>query len=221
MAPATLTMSDSTRELLAELDRFFVGRGVQAYVAGGFVRDALLGRDCHDIDVSLAGDPLEVGPDLADAFGGHYFPLAEELRVARVLLPEREVHIDLMPLWTEIQADLAERDFTIDAMAVPLAEAASSAAAVIDPTGGGEDLHRRLVRVIREEAFRHDALRPLRGARLAVELDFTIEPETAQLIGKHAHRLPEVSAERRRDELMHIMATASAGLTLERDATPA
>jgi len=211
MPSTTLTVSDSTRDLLAELDRFFAGRRVKAYVVGGFVRDALLGRDCHDIDVSFAGDPLELGPALADAFGGHYFPLAEEQHVARVVLPEREVHIDLMPLRAAIEADLAERDFTIDAMAVPLGEAASSAAAVIDPTGGREDLHRRLIRVIREDAFRHDALRPLRGARLAVELGFTIEPGTAQFISKHAHRLPGVSAERRRDELMRIMATASAG----------
>src|SRR3990170_3372624 len=211
MGSAALTISDSTRELLADIVGFFAGRGVEVYISGGFVRDALLGRDSHDIDLSFAGDPLEVGPALADAFGGHYFTLAEEQHVARVLLPEREVHIDLMPLWTEIEADLAERDFTIDAMAIPLAEAASSAAAVIDPTGGGEDLHRRLVRVIREEAFRHDALRPLRGARLAVELDFTIEPGTARLISKHAHRLPEVSVERQLDELMRIMATARAG----------
>src|SRR3990172_4600478 len=120
MAPATLTMTDSTRRLLAELDRFFAGRGLQAYVVGGFVRDALLGRDCHDIDVAFAGDPLEVGPGLADAFGGNYFPLAEEQHVARVLLPERGVQLDLMPMWAEIEADLAERDYTIDPMAAPL-----------------------------------------------------------------------------------------------------
>src|SRR3990172_10503142 len=136
MALATLTMSDSTRELLAQLDRFFSGRGVEAYVAGGFVRDALLGRDSHDIDLSFAGDPLELGRELADAFGGHYFPLAEEQHLARVLLPERGVHLDLMPLRVEIEADLAERDFTIDAMAVPLADAASGRPRVIDPTGG-------------------------------------------------------------------------------------
>ena len=211
MAPATLTVGDSTRQLLAELDRFFAGRGVQAYVVGGFVRDALLGRGCHDIDLSFAGDPLEVGRELADAFGGHYFPLAEEQHVARVLLTERKVHIDLMPLSAEIEADLAERDFTIDAMAVPLAEAGSGRGTVIDPAGGLADLRGRVVRVVREDAFRQDALRPLRGARLAVELGFAVEAQTATLIAAYAPQLPTVSAERRRDELMRIMATPRAG----------
>src|SRR3989304_3998587 len=113
MASVTLTMSDSTRALLAELARFPAGRGPPAYVAGGFVRDALLGRDCHDIDVSLAGDPLEVGPALADAFGGHYFPLAEEQRVARVLLPERVAQIEPQPLRGTIEEELGARDSTI------------------------------------------------------------------------------------------------------------
>ncbi|HLA17839.1 MAG TPA: HD domain-containing protein [Dehalococcoidia bacterium] len=211
MAPAALTMTDSTRGLLAELDRFFAGRGLQAYVVGGFVRDALLGRDCHDIDVAFAGDPLEVGKHLADAFGGHYIALAEEQHVARVLLPERGVQVDLMPMRAEIEADLAERDFTIDAMAVPLAQAAAARAQVIDPTGGLKDLRGRVVRVVREDAFRHDALRPLRGVRLAIELEFAIDPATAELIRGYAQRLPEVSVERQRDELMRIMATARAG----------
>ena len=211
MASAALTISDSTRELLADIVGFFAGRGVEVYIAGGFVRDALLGRDSHDIDLSFAGDPLEVGPALADAFGGHYFPLAEEQHVARVLLPERQVHLDLMPLWAEIEADLAERDYTIDAMAAPLDEAASGRAAVIDPTGGRADLERRLVRVVREDAFKHDPLRPLRGARLAVELGFSVEPGTAQLIRQYAAQLPSAAAERQRDELMRIMATGRAG----------
>jgi poly(A) polymerase len=211
VTPATLTVGDSARGLLAELERFFAGRGVPVYAAGGFVRDALLGRDSHDIDLSFAGDPLELGPLLADAFGGHYFPLAEEQRVARVLLPERDVHIDLLPLRAEIEADLAERDFTIDAMAVPLAEAAAGRGQVIDPTGGLDDLRGRVVRLVREDAFRQDALRPLRGARLAVELGFEIEPETARLIREYAPQLPAVSAERQRDELMRIMATPRAG----------
>src|SRR3990172_6740729 len=151
MASAALTISGSTRALLADIQGFFAGRGVGAYIAGGVVRGAPLGRDSHDIDLSFAGDPLEIGPALADAFGGHYFPLAEEQHVARVLLPEREVHLDLMPLGAEIEADLAERDYTIDAMAARLDGAASGRAAVIDPTGGRADLERRLVRLVRED----------------------------------------------------------------------
>jgi len=211
MTEAPLTIAPEVSRLLADLDRFFAERDVPAYVAGGFLRDALLGGDVHDIDVSVAGDPLLLGRELADSLGGGYFPLAEEQHVARVLLPERGLHIDLMPLHADIEADLMARDYTIDAMAAPLAEAAAGTATVIDPAGGREDLRRRLVRVIREEAFRHDPLRPLRGARLAVELAFAIEPGTAALIRKHAPNLSQASAERQRDELMRVFATPHAG----------
>ncbi len=211
MAKATLTIGPATAGLLTELQDLFRSRGVEAYVAGGFLRDALLGRDSHDVDISIAGDPLVLGRELADRLGGHYFPLAEEQHVARTLLPERNVHIDLLPLRGEIEADLRERDYTIDAMAVPLADAASGAAAVIDPTGGRDDLRRRLIRVVGEDAFRNDALRTLRGVRLAVELDFTLEAGTAGLIRKYASRLPQVALERQRDELMRILATPRAG----------
>jgi len=211
MAEAALQLSPEARRLLEEVAAFLRKRGAAAYVAGGFVRDALLGGGGHDIDLAIEGDTLALGRELADAFGGHYFPLDDEAGLARVLLPQWGAQIDLQPLRGTIEEDLAERDFTIDAMAVPLAEAASGKAVIIDPTGGQADLRRRLVRVVAEEAFLADPLRPLRGARLAVELDFTIEPGTAQLISKHAHRLPEASVERQRDELMRIMATPRAG----------
>lgn len=214
MAKVSLGIGADARDILADLKDFFSGRGVEAYVTGGFLRDALLGRDSHDVDISIAGDPLVLGRELADAHGGHYFPLAEEQHVARVLLPQRNVHIDLMPLRAEIEADLRQRDYTIDAMAASLAAAASGEVTVIDPTGGLNDLRDRLVRVIREDAFRHDALRPLRGARLATELDFTLEPGTVELIRQYAPRLSEVAVERQRDELMRIMATPRAGTGL-------
>jgi len=211
LAKATLNVGPAMRDLLAELNRFFRGRGAEAYVAGGFLRDALLGRDSRDVDISIAGDPLALGRELAGALGGHYFPLAEERQAVRVLLPERSLYVDLLALRGAIESDLLERDFTIDAMATTLEEAVSGAAAVIDPTDGRKDLRKRLVRVIGEEAFRADPLRPLRGARLAVELDFTVEPATADLIRGHAAGLFGAAVERQRDELMRILGTVRAG----------
>jgi len=217
MAEAPLTVGPEVRGLLARLDGFFRDRGVEAYVVGGFLRDALLGRDIRDVDLSIAGDPLALGPELADARGGRYFPLAEERRMARVLLGEPpvrrgvKVYVDLLPLRGDVESDLRGRDFTIDAMAAPLAQAAAGTAAIIDPTGGRDDLRRRLVRVIGEEAFRADPLRPLRGARLAVELDFEVDPDTADLIREHAGRLAQAAVERQRDELMRVLATPRAG----------
>ncbi|MEE8346340.1 MAG: HD domain-containing protein [Dehalococcoidia bacterium] len=211
MAKETLTVGPAARDLLAELNSFFRDRRVEAYVAGGFLRDALLGRDSRDVDISIAGDPLSLGRELAGALGGHYFPLAEERQAVRVLLPERSLYIDLLPLRGPIESDLQERDFTIDAMAAPLAEVVSGAVGVIDPSGGRKDLRQRLVRVVGEAAFRADSLRPLRGARLAVELDFAVEPGTAGLIRKYAPDLSQAAVERQRDELMRILCTVRAG----------
>lgn len=211
MAKTRLSLSPDTRDLLAGLHAFFQERGVDVYVVGGFLRDVLLGRDGDDVDLAVAGDPLELGPPLADALAGSYFPLSEERHVARIAVPEIGVQIDLTRLRGGIDDDLRERDYTIDAMAAPLAEAAAGRAEIIDPTGGRADLDKRLVRVVAEEAFRSDPLRPLRGARLAVELDFTVEATTAGLIEEYSPRLLEVAPERRRDELMRVMATPRAG----------
>ena len=213
-ARTKLHLARPLQALLSELAAFFGARGVQAYAVGGFLRDALLGRQSHDIDLSIAADPLLLGCDLADAFGGHYFALAQEQRLARVLLPSHGLHIDLLPLRGDIEADLRERDYTIDAMAAPLEQVASGRAAVIDPSGGRQDLRRRLVRVIREEAFQHDRLRPLRGVRLATELEFRLEPATADLVRRYASLLPGVAVERQRDELMRILGTPRAGAGL-------
>lgn len=206
-----LSIAPGLQDVLSRLDDFFRSRDVEAYVVGGFLRDALLGRDSRDIDVSIAADPLVLGRELADELGGHFFPLSEEDRVVRVLTSDGGVQVDLMALRGEIEADLWERDYTIDALAATLGEAASGSVAVIDPTGGRDDLRRRVVRVVREQAFRDDGLRPLRGVRLAVELDFRIEPETAALVRVHAPYVAGVAAERQRDELMRIMATPRAG----------
>jgi poly(A) polymerase len=214
MAEASLTVNPEVRGLLSRLDGFFRDRGVEAYVVGGFLRDALLGRESHDVDLSVTGDPLTLGPELADALNGNYFPLAEERRMVRVLLAEPPVYVDLLPLRGDVESDLRGRDFTIDAMAAPLGQAAAGTADVIDPTGGRDDLRRRLVRVIGEEAFRADPLRPLRGARLAVELEFEVDPDTADLIREHAGSLAQAAAERQRDELMRVLATPRAGLGL-------
>ncbi|MEX0800364.1 MAG: HD domain-containing protein [Dehalococcoidia bacterium] len=211
MARVPLTIGPQTRELLAALDEFFRERGVAAYVTGGFLRDALLARASRDVDLSIDGDPLEAGPALADAMRGSYFALSEEQAIVRIVAPELGAQVDLLPLRGEIENDLRRRDFTIDAMAASLTEAASGKATVIDPTGGRDDLRRRLVRAVSEEAFRQDPLRPLRGARLAVELEFTIEAATTELIRTYAANLPEAAAERQRDELMRILATDRAG----------
>jgi putative nucleotidyltransferase with HDIG domain len=205
-----LKLDARCRAVLDALAAFCAERGVEAYATGGFLRDAIIGRRVHDIDVSVAGDALALGRQLADVLGGPYFPLDEEHGQARVLLPEGGLHVDLIPLRDAIEADLRGRDYTIDALGARLEEAASGRATVIDPAGGLADLAAGLLRATGESAFHADPLRLLRGPRIATELGFTIDPGTEAMIRRNAARLTESAPERQRDELVRIFSAAHA-----------
>jgi putative nucleotidyltransferase with HDIG domain len=198
------------RTLLGEIASFCDANGVAAYATGGFLRDALLGVLIHDIDLTVAGDPLAMGPLLAGVLGGTYFPLREERGQARILLGGGR-HIDLMPLRApDIAADLGLRDYTVDALGASLRDLAGGEAQIIDPTGGFADLRARVVRMTAETALVDDPLRLLRGSRIATQLEFQIEPATAEAIRRNAARLPEAAVERQRDELIRIFSTEHA-----------
>lgn len=211
-----ITLSRGQRELLEKLSEFFGERGIPAYATGGFLRDALLRRPVHDIDISIAADPLTAGPDLAAVLEGHFFPLHDEHQQARVALPSQALHIDLLPLRGTIEEDLRLRDYTIDGLAAPLSEAASGRVHLLDPDRGLDDLNSRTVRLVSEEALAADPLRLLRGVRLATELDFSFEPGTAALIKEQAAMISQAAAERQRDELMRALSApkAARGLRL-------
>jgi poly(A) polymerase len=197
--------------LTGDIAEFFRGRGIQAWGTGGFLRDAVLGRRAHDIDVAIAGAPLSLGPELAGALGGHFFPLQEERGQGRITLQQRRIHIDLMPLRAaDIESDLQLRDFTVDAMAA-LLDSLGGEFTLIDPKGGLPDLRRRVIRMTAEQAFVDDPLRLLRGPRIATELGFAIEPVTEAAIQRRAATLASAAPERRRDEIMRICATTAAG----------
>jgi poly(A) polymerase len=117
--------------------------------------------------------------------------------------------IDLSSLKADLEANLRERDFTMNAMAVAVA-ADGPAGEVIDPCGGLVDLQNGRVRMVSAQAFEEDPLRLLRGIRLAVELGLEIEPVTAAEIRKHSALLATAAPERQRDELTRILATQRA-----------
>ncbi len=194
--------------LLAALHAALSQMGVEAYLVGGSVRDALLGRQARDLDVAVAADTAVVGPELARRLGGTFFPLSAD--VARVVLPEGAA-VDLERLRGRIEEDLRRRDYTVDALAVPLADAARGQLRVLDPLGGREDLRRRLVRLVSPAALEEDPLRLLRGPRLATELGFDLERETAAQIRRRASLLALAAAERQRDELVRVLASDRAG----------
>jgi poly(A) polymerase len=175
--------------------------GHGAWVVGGAVRDAALEREVTDLDLAVAGDPAAVARAVATELGEHAFELSAEFGTWRVVSPARGWQIDATALrGGDVDADLAERDFTIGAVAVPL-----SGGEPIDPYGGLEDLERRLLRAVGERSFPGDPLRLLRAARLAAELGLEIDPGTVTLAHAAASRAAEPAGERQLAELRQLL----------------
>lgn len=182
------------------------------WVVGGAVRDRLLDRPTTDYDVAVTGDPRSLARQLARTAGGQAFALSEGFGAWRVVARDRSWQVDLLRLLGEsIEADLALRDLTINALAEPLAQGE-----LIDPFGGVEDLRGRRLRMVSAAAFSADPLRVLRLARLACELGFTVDPGTAAAARRQAGGLTDVAPERVFTELKRILVTREAvrGITV-------
>ena len=194
----------------------FLAKGTKAFLVGGGVRDALLGRLTKDIDLAVDGNAFVVAGDLAASLGGHVVPLDEARNLVRVVIPERpgwagsSIDVSSMPEGG-IEADLAARDFTIDAMGVALSDGEFR---VIDPFGGRADLDKRVIRAVTATALRTDPARLVRGPRLAAQLRFRIAEETADRIRTLACLATTVAPERLRDELLKLLAEPNAASSL-------
>lgn len=187
-------------------------REQSAWLVGGYVRDRLLGRATHDLDVIVPTGGVALARAIAAAFGGASFVLDAERDVGRAILRDEAgdaLEVDVARLRVpELQDDLSLRDFTVNAMAQPITP--DGAADIVDPFGGRHDLARKLIRAVTESALRDDPLRSLRAVRQAVELGFRIEDATFSLIRRDAALLAGVAGERVRDELMRIVAAPAA-----------
>jgi poly(A) polymerase len=186
--------------------------GRRAWLVGGAVRDRVLGRSTRDLDVVVDGDPAEAAHAVADAAGrAACFALSEEFGAWRVVARDSSWQLDVEPLrGGSLEADLALRDFTVNAIAEPI-----EGGAPIDPLGGLADLAAGRLRMAASGAFVDDPLRILRLVRVAVELG--LEPEADALRGARAqaNALKEVSAERVFIELRRIIAAPRAAWGLE------
>lgn len=203
-------------ELLAshpELVRVRDAAEEPVYLVGGAVRDLLLGRGRADIDVAVEGDASALAVRLGAEPVEH-----ERFATAKVELDGHEVDIagaraesyarpGALPdvrVPVEIETDLGRRDFTINAMAIPL----GGEPRLIDPHGGRADLEGGLLRVLHRESFADDPTRAIRAARYAARFGFELEPETAGLL--RATDLDTVSADRREGELLRLAGEATA-----------
>ena len=175
-------------------------RADSVWVVGGAVRDAILGRAVTDVDLVSRVDPREVARAVASEAGGPAFPLSEEFGAWRVIADAGFV-CDVSPLQGDsIEDDLAKRDFSANAMAMRL-----DGPDVLDPHGGRADLEAGTLRVLGEESYRDDALRPLRLVRIATELSLEPDDETERLTAQYASRVPETSPERIWAELRRLV----------------
>jgi poly(A) polymerase len=171
------------------------------WIVGGAVRDAALGREVADLDLAVAGDPAAVAKAIASELGQHAFELSAEFGTWRVVDRPRGWQIDVTVLRGEtIEADLGERDFTIGAVAVPLAGGKP-----IDPHAGLTDLAERRLRAVGEKSFLGDPLRLLRAPRLAAELDLEIDERTTTLARAAAGRGVDPAGERQLAELRQLI----------------
>jgi len=175
----------------------------QTWLVGGAVRAALMGRAIEDIDYVVAGDALAAARTVADALLADYFPLDTERGVGRVLLSsENGLMLDFAQMHPDgITADLLGRDFTINAMALPM----TGAMHVLDPSGGQMHLRDQVVCMVTDTALSADPIRVVRAVRLAVELSFRIERGTRVALRKHVPELAQVSIERMRGELLRCL----------------
>lgn len=191
-----MSLGDATAVAKA---REALGSADGIWIVGGAVRDAFLGRDVVDLDLAVAGDERAAAEAIARAAGGPAFELSSEFGTWRALSRDRSWHADVSRIRGDtIEADLAKRDFTVNAMAAPLADVAGSP---IDPFGGVADLEAARVRVVSERSFTDDPLRLLRAARLAAELDFELDPATVELAHQSASRAGDPAGERQLAEL--------------------
>jgi tRNA nucleotidyltransferase/poly(A) polymerase len=186
---------------LVDLARRALSGGAEAWIVGGAVRDAALGREVVDLDLAVAGDPAAAAKAVAREGKGHSFELSAEFATWRAVAADSSWQIDLTALRGEaIEADLAERDFTIGAVAVPV-----EGGEPVDPHGGLADLDRRLLRVVGERSFAADPLRLLRAARLAAALELELDPATVSLARSEAGRAIEPAGERQLVELRQLV----------------
>ena len=181
-------MRELAREILA---------GKEAWIVGGAVRDEALGRDLLDLDIACR-EPRASAREYAKRSGGDPFPLSERHGAWRVAL-EGGRTVDFTPLPGGIEDDLATRDFTINAIAVPL-----SGGEEVDPHGGRSDLAAKLIRAVTPDVFTDDPLRLLRAVRLEDELGFVLEQETERLVRERAALVTEPARERALAELVRL-----------------
>ena len=184
-------MDERLREILS---------GEEAWIVGGAVRDELLLRPVLDLDVACS-DPRDAAHRFARRFGGAVFPLSERHGAWRVVADGIDETVDFTPLEAGLDADLATRDFTFNAIAESVETGVS-----YDPYDGRGDLGTGVVRAVTDTIFVDDPLRLLRAVRFEDELGFHMDERTEALLRASSSLVVDPAGERVLAELRRLSA---------------
>ncbi len=201
---------------IGRLALVFEQAGFQLYLVGGPVRDRIMGRDAHDIDLTTDARPDRTKALTKRAGASDIFGIGEKFGTIGALFDGTQVEITTfrseaytpgsrkpqVEFGDSLEADLARRDFTINAIAQDV-----FTGRIVDPFGGVADIVRRVIRAVGnpDDRFREDPLRVLRAVRFAVQLGFDIDQDTASAMRRNATGLGDISAERIGAELQLIL----------------
>ena len=227
-----------SQEIITKVARAFHDHSKELYLVGGTVRDALLGRSSHDIDMATNALPTQIKEIVAITNPLHVVPIGEKfgtIQVHYTTQNENEPciieittyrgeryhsgsrHPDVQ-FGTSIVEDLRRRDFTMNALARD-----ARTGTIIDPFGGQADIRKGFIRAVdnADQRFTDDPLRLLRAARFVAQFSFSVPSDTYVAMKRQAHRLAEISQERIRDELskMLLCPRADTGLWFLHDTT--
>ena len=215
-----MTLPKEVKEIIKALE----DAGFEAYAVGGCVRDFILEREPSDWDITTNAKPEEIQKIFAKSVYENDFGTVaintesenENLKIIEITTYRLEEkysdkrHPDEVKFTKKLEDDLARRDFTINAIAY-------DGKKFIDPFGGQEDIKNKIIRAVGEpeKRFNEDALRLMRAARFAIQLNFTIESKTAAAIKKNSNDIVAISKERIRDELIKMIMTKNAKFGIE------
>ncbi len=206
-------------ELFHKISEVADTMGMECYVVGGYVRDIFLDRPSHDIDLVVVGSGIEMAKKLKTAIGRKaHLSVFKNFGTAQVKYGDLELefvgarresyrHDSRKPIVEDgtLEDDQNRRDFTINAMAICLN--ADRFGELVDPFDGLGDLDYGCIRTPLDPdiTFSDDPLRMLRCVRFATQLNFYIDDETFEALGRNAHRIEIISHERIAEELNKIL----------------
>ena len=176
----------------------------EIHLVGGAVRDMLLNRVSSDLDFALPSNGISSARKVANKLKADFMVLDDERDTGRVIFTDEDGSRTFLDFATyrgsNLEEDLRARDFTINAIAYELHNET-----IIDPLDGTSDLRAKLIRACSQSSISEDPVRILRAIRQAAKFNCKIDIETRQALKQAANLLPNISPERKRDELFKIL----------------